>query len=345
MPVPSNILPGRRHIYWWCLLKILVFLAAACLPATGTLTGAYAGQSRGRVMISAREKAAVDSDRIYLGDVARINGGDRKLRRRLSGLYLCPAPPLGESKAIDAGLVIRRLKQKGICPAGCGIDFKRPVKATRRYQSADPKLIRAAVMTFVRRRLAGTGARVKIGSIQIPKTVRLPRGRVTLAVQRPGRVQLRGRTPLQVRIAVNGRLVRQIRVVADVRLFAMAVVSTRPLGRRQPITGELVALRQVEVTRCGRNYYTALEQVLGMRTRSALAVDTILAPSLLEVIPVVHRGDVVRMVAESGGLRIITRGICREEGAPGQRIRVTNAKSRKEVFAEVVDSDTVKVSF
>ncbi len=330
---------------WW-QLKFVFLLAAVVFTAAAIQGQAAAGNTyRGKVTISARAEAAVDSQRIFLGQVAHIDGGDGLELRRFSGLYLCAAPALGESKWIDSRLVIRRLKMQGINPGTYILNFQRPVKVVRRYQMADPGKIRSAVKNFVRRNLSGRGVKIQIRSIQVPRVIKLPRGKVTLAVEKPPHLQLKGRVPLQVTVTVNGKPVRQVRAVADIRLFARAVVLTRPLGRRQPITNDLIAVRQVEVTRCDQNFFTRTEQVLAKRSRTALPVDTILVPSMLEAVPVVHRGDVVKMIAESGGLRITTQGICREEGAPGQKIRVTNARSRKDVFAEVVDSATVRVSF
>ncbi len=337
-----NIDPGKLLWRW---MKIPALLASACLMvAVGWLPAAATASYHGKVRIIAKEKVSLDKKRVFLGDVARIQGGGGIASSGLSGLYLCQAPALGETRMIDAGMVIRRLKQKGIARAKYVLDFKRPVMVTRRYQLLNPDRVRTATANYVQNEL-GDMAEVKIVSIQVPKAVKLPRGKVSLVIKRPPGVRLRGKTPLQARVFVNGSVARQIRVVADIRLFAEAVVVTRPLGRRQPLTRNLVALRKVEVTRCPKGFFSSLKQVLGMRSRSALPMDTILAPGMLEAVPVVKRGDVVKMIAESNGLRITTQGICREAGAPGQRIRVTNAKSRKEVFAEVVDATTVRVSF
>ena len=329
----------------WRRMKIPAFLASACLMvAVGWLPAAASTSYHGKVRIIAREKVDLDKKRIFLGDVARIQGGSGIANGRLSGLYLCQAPALGETRMIDAGMVIRRLKQKGIARAKYVLDFKRPVRVTRRCRLLDPERVRTETANYLRKEL-GDIDEVKIVSIQVPKAVKLPRGNVSLVIKRPPGVTLRGKTALQAMVLVNGTMVRRIRVVADIRLFAEAVVVTRPLGRRQPVTRDLVALRKVEVTRCSKGFFRSLKQVLGMRSRSALPMDTILAPGMLEAVPVVKRGDVVKMIAESNGLRITTQGICREAGAPGQRIRVTNAKSRKDVFAEVVDATTVRVSF
>jgi flagella basal body P-ring formation protein FlgA len=57
------------------------------------------------------------------------------------------------------------------------------------------------------------------------------------------------------------------------------------------------------------------------------------------------RGDVVRMVAESDVLRVAAKGMAKENGAVGERIRVMNLRSRKIIYAQVMDEQTVQVEF
>jgi len=51
------------------------------------------------------------------------------------------------------------------------------------------------------------------------------------------------------------------------------------------------------------------------------------------------------MIAESDGLKITALGEVRERGRRGERIRVVNLDSKREIYARVLDSKTVKVDF
>jgi len=94
------------------------------------------------------------------------------------------------------------------------------------------------------------------------------------------------------------------------------------------------------------SFITSYEEILGKRTRKAIDANTVLRPDLIEFPPLVKRGDVVTVVAESGGLRITALGVVKERsGRRGDRIRVENLDSKKSIYAQVVDSKTVKVDF
>ncbi len=326
----------------WIIMA--VWIASSLVLTDGSVfAGSY--NSEGRVVIVGKKDVSITGEQILLGQVARIESPDKQTTAKLSKIIICKAPALGESKWIDAGLVRLRLKQNSIYQRIFRITFNEPVRVTRLYLVLSPEKIRVKVRAFLKRALAALPANASVKVVQLPGKIRIPKGGVSLEVRKPKHVQLRGKFPLMVAVQVNGKTVKQLRVMAEVKLWARAVVTTRPLGKRQPITPDVVSLRKVNVTRCSRGFFTSLRQVMGMRSRSAFPVNSILNPTMLEVVPVVHRGDVVKMVAESRNLKITVPGICKEAGAPGQRIKVTNLQSRKDVYAEVIDSATVKVSF
>jgi flagella basal body P-ring formation protein FlgA len=72
---------------------------------------------------------------------------------------------------------------------------------------------------------------------------------------------------------------------------------------------------------------------------------TVLRPDLLEFPPLVKRGDRVRIVLESAGLRISAFGQAKQKGAQGEMIPVVNLDSNKVIHARVVDSHTVRIEF
>ncbi|UCF95334.1 MAG: flagellar basal body P-ring formation protein FlgA, partial [Desulfobacterales bacterium] len=90
---------------------------------------------------------------------------------------------------------------------------------------------------------------------------------------------------------------------------------------------------------------TDLEAVIGKRTRRAVNPQTVLRSDLVELPPVVNRGDRVLIVAETEGLRITALGEVKHKGRPGERIQVVNLGSQKILHARVLDATTVEVEF
>ena len=82
-----------------------------------------------------------------------------------------------------------------------------------------------------------------------------------------------------------------------------------------------------------------------MRARRTIYGNTVLREDLVEMPPLVKRGDLVTILAEVGTLRITALGEVKATGRRGERISVVNLDSRKRLFARVIDARTVKVDF
>jgi flagella basal body P-ring formation protein FlgA len=61
--------------------------------------------------------------------------------------------------------------------------------------------------------------------------------------------------------------------------------------------------------------------------------------------PMVRKGDLVQVLAESSVLRVSTQAVAQEHGCAGDRILLLNVNSKKNIYGRVVDGQTVKVEF
>ena len=59
----------------------------------------------------------------------------------------------------------------------------------------------------------------------------------------------------------------------------------------------------------------------------------------------VKRGDVVRLMIEKNGLRLSVSGEALETAGVGERVRVVNDSSKRELVGRVVDHGTVHVVY
>jgi flagella basal body P-ring formation protein FlgA len=101
----------------------------------------------------------------------------------------------------------------------------------------------------------------------------------------------------------------------------------------------------VDVSGLPADYIADPEAVLGKRTRRLLDANTVLRPDLVESQPIVKRGDRVRIIVESVGMRITAVGEVKQNGCLGERIPVANLDTNKVIQARVVDTQTVKIDF
>jgi len=66
---------------------------------------------------------------------------------------------------------------------------------------------------------------------------------------------------------------------------------------------------------------------------------------MLERSPILKKGDMVTIVAESDDLKVTVPGRVLEKGYLGELIEIQNVMSRKKIYARVVNSSIVIVDF
>ncbi len=176
-----------------------------------------------------------------------------------------------------------------------------------------------------------------------PEVIRVPEG--AKEIVRLSHPLHPGPNTLLIDYVYQGRLLRRVRVLGSLEVMLPVVVLTRPLPRHAIITLEDVALERRPLTRLPKDVILHQKEIIGLRTRTSLRAGSVLRSSVLEIPPVIHRGALVRIVAQGKNFLVTAVGEARQDGRPGQIIRVRNLASKREVFAQVVDKKTVKVTF
>jgi flagella basal body P-ring formation protein FlgA len=68
-----------------------------------------------------------------------------------------------------------------------------------------------------------------------------------------------------------------------------------------------------------------------------------LRSGLVEEPPLVKKGDVVQVIVDKNNIRISCLGEIKETGRRGDRVKLVNLSSKKELLGRVVDGGTVRV--
>ncbi|PKM30252.1 MAG: flagella basal body P-ring formation protein FlgA [Gammaproteobacteria bacterium HGW-Gammaproteobacteria-11] len=148
-----------------------------------------------------------------------------------------------------------------------------------------------------------------------------------------------------VRVSCESPTVRwRLFVPAQVSLFQPVLVLTRPLPRHSLISPADIAMLERDVGLLGNAYLTDPQQVVGMRLRRQLGVDTVLAPNVLEQDEVVKRGDKVVISASNPQIDVRMPGEALESGNTGSQIRVRNSRSGRVISARVLGPGQVEVA-
>jgi flagella basal body P-ring formation protein FlgA len=155
----------------------------------------------------------------------------------------------------------------------------------------------------------------------------------------------RAKTPIRAEVETTSGLVRTLWVTANLRRARSVVVAHRtlPIGHR--ISPEDVGTELREGWRNHEDLYERATDVVGKKVWRPVSKGACVKSWHVRDRRDMQRGDDVVIVAESGAIRVQAPGELLESGNPGDRVRVLNKSSGKEVLATVVDANTVTVSF
>jgi flagella basal body P-ring formation protein FlgA len=321
-------------------LPIICLWTVMLLPAmTGVILAA------GGMSISVAPSTLVDGDSVYLGKIAKIEGDDPLLVDRLGSIYIGRAPLPGNTLEFEASDLNRRLKQNGFDPADLVLQIPPKVVVKRSLIVMSREKIKTLVSDYITQNLLADLPDAKVKDIQVAEEIELPDGRVTYTVNPTHNAEAMGKIQFTINFDVDGKFFKRAWATATVEVFSDVVVTKKPLGRYKPITEDDIEVQKMDLANLPSDVIIDPDAVLGKRTKRAIGAQTVLRPNLVEFPPLVKRGDVVVIVAETDGLRVTALGEVRKKGRIGERIPVINYDSKKILYAQVVDANTVKVEF
>lgn len=221
-----------------------------------------------------------------------------------------------------------------LCLAGTSTGWGSPA-----FQS--PASIRATVEGFLQGRFgAQDDTEFKVG--RLDPRLRLRPCRTGLHAELPAQGRALGHTSVVVRCAdPNGW---KIHVAVRILRYANVLVARRSLPRGTYLQADDVRFERREISRLNHGFFTTLAEIRNMVTRRNLRRDQILTAAGVKPPRLIRRGEHITILARSGGLAIRVGGEALMDGRRGDRIRVRNSRSKRELQATVIAAGTVSVN-
>ncbi len=316
-----------------CQLLILTSWAAAALCADAMS------------QIELRAQVAVNTPMVRLSDIAHIRSQDPELRRQLQCIEIVRSPLMGRTRWVMKDQVERRLHQQGIDAQQYHLLSSGPTKVSRKTTTLAADKIRSAVVTHIQKYAPWKPEQLRIGAVKFQRDLNVPPGKVSITVQAPKHSDWLGAIPFRVKVNVNGHLVHKLSVATTIEVWSDVVLAAKPLGKYQPITQQCVKVVRMNLARVPASAILNPKDVMGQRARRNIAINTVLRSDQIEMPPLVKIGDLVQAVAETADLKITVKAMVKESGGKGEMVRVLNLRSKKIVYAQVVDAQTVSVDF
>jgi flagella basal body P-ring formation protein FlgA len=134
-------------------------------------------------------------------------------------------------------------------------------------------------------------------------------------------------------------------VQAQIRALDWVVTSRRPLSRLQVIQKEDIYLALMDVRVMPKDALTRLETAWGKTVSRSVGANMPIIDNTLGDVPLIKKGQRITLVASAPGFKITTIGEARQDGLPGQQIKVVNLSSKRDIRGIPLDENNVRVEF
>ena len=205
--------------------------------------------------------------------------------------------------------------------------------------------IRQAVTRFLEEVQPWETAEVRVREVRIPGCIFLPTAPYDLTMRVPSNARYLGHTPVEVIFNQGKAEEKKVWVNAYLEVLSPVVVTRRPMARHETVSTEDVCLEDRDLAQVPAGAMADVSGVVGQRLRRTVGIGTVLRGDMLENPPLVQRGDLVRLLIETERLKVTALGRVDERGGRGDTVRVINLDSKRRVYGQVVDSQTVRVKY
>lgn len=163
------------------------------------------------------------------------------------------------------------------------------------------------------------------------------------------KVRRRGGAPLgliqlEVDVLAKGRTLQTVPLVVQVSLIRRVVIASRSVNQGATIHASDVAQVPLSFTRLDKLGIDDVARTIGQRAKRFISAGSLVDPGMLESVPLVTRGQLVRLTSVAGAVRVVTSAKALRDGLLGETITVRSAdKKRVELDAVVVGPGTVRI--
>jgi len=164
---------------------------------------------------------------------------------------------------------------------------------------------------------------------------------VQLSTRARGR--LVGAIAVNVVLSNDERVLKRGVVTAQVQTNDQVWVAARELPRGTQIARSDLRLESLDTRSVPSGAISDVEELVGLQLRRSLKAGAVLRTRYMEAVSLVTRGQIVRIVLQGAGFKIVGKGRAVTDGAIGQHIRVVNTDSRREVTGRVARNGSIYV--
>jgi len=213
------------------------------------------------------------------------------------------------------------------------------------YQTIPESKFRDIFQKYLYRNLNNQECDVILSRLKITGNVPIPAGTISFQQYQKGKRRLEGHVSLIVVVEINGVVKNKVKLSGWVDIFQPVVCASRDLKRGERIEKDDLYFVKRNISHMSSKILTDMNKIIGLMAKHNVKKDTSVKEWMFEECPIVDKGDIVTIIAESGDIKVTAPGKVLMKGYAGELVKVQNLMSNKEIYAKIVNGSMVAVDF
>lgn len=298
-------------------------------------------QTADALEITFKANGSVDDSVIRLGDIVSFDE-ETEMAMALATLIVEQAASPGKKSSLRSGGIKEYIVSSQSLPQDIRWKGSPTITVLRRGVNVGHERIQAIIADYIQKNQNNLPeAEIRFLPNALPLPFTLPTGDLTHEII-PSKPGILGSSRFSIIFRINGKVVKNISIRGKIEALAQVVVSSGPLKKRQILGPQHLTTAVMDISQIN-NPGLDLDDFLGKKLKRSLRPGSPVLLSMVETLPVVQRGERVKIVINSGSLHLSATGVARSDGIKDQMIRVQNIHSNKIVHCRVAAPGLVEV--
>lgn len=293
------------------------------------------------LQITFKQEAVVDRAVVTLGDIVQFDEKS-EMTQALGSRKVAQSPPPGESVVLRSLSIKKNLVSSLSLSDMIEWNGSPSVTLKRTGILIGSTKIQAIIAEYLSQNKADLpDAEIRFIPATLPLPFNLPTGEFSYEVI-PSNPRILGSSKFSIIFRVDNRVAKNMSVKGRIEALAPVVVATSKLQKGTVLTSGNLSLAVKDLSEIAEPGLD-INNFLGKKIKRSLRPGAPVHTSMVEICPIIQRGERVKMVINHGSMHLSTVGIARNNGRQDQMIRVQNISSNKIVYCRVAAPGLVEV--
>lgn len=293
------------------------------------------------LQITSLANAEISSPFVYLKDIV-IFSDESETSNALGSMRICTAPPIGKDITIQTTSIQKKLSRSFDLTMDILWTGAPTTTIARRGIRINPTDVTNSIYNFLQENQdKSTENTYSFSARLLPLPFDIPTGQLVVNVI-PSNPNIIGSNRFSLIYLVDGKTVKNISIKGDLKVMGPVAVLVRNVKKGTILQPEMIGTEIKDLSKL-RNPIVDLKEVIGKKLIKRLRNGSILEYSFIDFPPIIHKGQLVKMIVKHKGLQLTATGISYMNGKQNQIIKVKNIRSNKNIFCKVSSPGIVEV--